>query len=810
MFKRAIRLSLRQLLQQGNYSLVHISGIAVGFASCCLIVLYVHQEYNYDRFFHQSEDIYKMVELNQTTSGAVFKATVPYSYASIVQDQYPEVEVSTTISGPYNNQNVSIDLPNTKRRNFLEKAVFLADSNYFTVFSWKLLAGDRKTALVAPNSVVLTEQTAKRYFGDVDPIGQTILIGHRSSTVTGICETPPKHSHFAFNYLVSASTVSWFSQEEFNLRTAHCYVKLQPNTAPAQVEAKFPTLVDRYFWPAQRKLQEANSSSNPDPLATPEYLLKPLHDLHLDPNQLGRMKPAGNRQLLRILSLVAIFIFCMALINYVNLSTVQSSKRDKVIAVSKIIGANQRQIVGQFLLRSTLLAAIGICLGLFMVQMALPLFNSFMDLDLSIDWTPTSIATYLLIVVGVGLTAGIYPAAKLSAISPITLYNPSIRRNFGKLRPRDTLMVFQFTVAIILLVSTFIIHGQRSLLADKDLGFKQEQVLVLEGAFERDPRQGQAFLQSLQAVPEVKGSSGSLWVQSFNSFIRADQYRSYQQQAAVKLHRVSVGDGYTELLNIPVLSGASFSEADHDSSAVLLNEAAVQLLGLEKPVGETLVRITEEGPESFSIKGVVQDFHFEALDHEIKPLVIQSNEYNNGRMSYLLIKLASSFDRKTLANIEDYWERFMPGKPFIYRFLDENLQAQYEQEERLGQVFGIYTLLSLFICFMGLFSLVAYHVQIRQKEVGIRKVVGASVHALVTLLSKDYMRLISLSFLVAVPISAWLAQRWLANFATKVDLHWGYFLMPGLALLILCFSCIAYQIIHLAKKSPVEVLKVND
>lgn len=810
MFKRALQLSIRQLLQQRGYSLVHIIGIAVGFASCYIIVLYVQQEYNYDRFFDRSEDIFKMVESNRTADDALFKATVPYSYASILQRQYPEVEVATAISGPYNNQNVSIALPNTKPRNFLEKAVFLADSNYFNVFSWKLLAGDRKTALVAPNSVVLTEETAKRYFGDADPIGQTIQIGHRSSTVTAVCETPPKHSHFAFNYLVSASTVSWFSQEDFNLKTAHCYIKLSPNTSSDLVAAKLPTLLDQYFWPAVRKLKEANSSSNPDPIASPEYLLKPLHSIHLDPNQLGRMKPAGNRQLLRILSLVAIFIFCMAAINYINLSTVQSTRRDKEIAVSKIIGARQGQIISQFLIRSTLLAAVGTGLGLIFVQLALPIFNSFMDVNLSVDWSLSNVSLYPLLILAVGLVAGIYPAVKLSAISPITLYNPRSRRRFTNVRTRDALMVFQFTVAIILLVATFIIQGQRSLLAEKELGYNQERILVLEGAFERDPRGGQAFLQSLQAIPEVKGSSGSLWVQSFSSFIQGDEYRSYRQQESVNLHRVSVGDGYTELLKMPIVDGVGFSAEDQDSSAVLLNEAAVRALGLEKAVGETLVRITEDGPESFRVKGVVQDFHFETLDHEIKPLVLQSNEYYRGRMSYFLLKLAPSSDRTTLAQIEELWERFMPRKPFSYRFLDENLQAKYEQEERLSQVFGIYTLLSLFICFMGLFSLAAYHVKIRQKEVGIRKVVGASVNALVQLLSKDYIRLILVSFLLAVPISAWLAQQWLADFATRINLDWRYFLLPGLAVLMLSFSCIAYQIIHLAKKSPVEALNVND
>ncbi len=810
MFKRALLLSVRQLWQQRGYSLVHILGIAVGFASCCLIVLYVLHEYNYDRFFDRSGDIYKMVERNSAVAEDQVKATVPYTYARILEDQYPEVEVATAISGPYNNQNISIPISDGETRNFLEKAVFLADSNFLKVFSWKLLAGDRQIALVTPNSVVLTEKTARRYFGDIDPIGKTIIIGHRNSTVTAICETPPKHSHFAFNYLVSASTVAWFSQEEFNLKTAHCYIKLRPSTNYATVEAKFPTLVDQFFLPAIRQLQEANGTSPMDAVPIPTYELKALHALHLDTDKAGRMKAAGNQQLLQILLLIAFFILLMAGINYINLSTIQSTKRDKEIAVSKIIGASKGQILSQFLMRSTLLAGLGMSFGLLMVKVVLPFFNTFLDVKLALQWSFTHLLLYLLVILIVGLSAGVYPAIKLSSIAPITLYNPFIKRNNSKLSSRDVLMIFQFSVAIILLVATFVIHAQRSLLASKDLGFDQARVLVLEGSFTRDPAGAQAFLRGLDEVAAVSESSGSLWVQSFNSFIHGDQYKHANHQESITLHRVTVGDGYTQLLDIPLVKGKGFSSTENDSAAVLLNVAAVRRLGLEEPVGQALVRITEDGQEIFHIKGVIQDFHFESLDHQIKPLVLQSNEYYQGRMAYLLLKLTPTASSQTLSQIEELWERFLPGKPFVYRFLDENLQAQYEQEKRLGQVFGMYTLLSLFICFMGLFSLAAYHLRVRQKEVGIRKIVGASVASLLHLLSRQYTRLIFIALLLTVPISGYLAQYWLDAFASRLELHWSLFLIPGLIVLVLSYSCIAYQMIRLAKKSPVEALRVND
>lgn len=810
MFRRALLLSIRQLWQQSGYSLVHILGIAVGFASCCIIFLYVHHEYNYDRFFDRSADIYKMVERNGADHEDQIKVTVPYSYARILEDQYPEVEIATAISGPYNNQNISIGLPNEETRNFLEKAVFLADSNYLKVFPWKLLAGDRRTALVAPNSVVLTEATAQRYFGDTDPLGKTIKIGHRNSTVTAICETPPKHSHFAFSYLVSSSTVAWFSQEDFNLKTAHCYVRLRPDTKPTTVVAKFPTLVDQFFIPAIKQLQEVNGNSQINDAPIPEYRLKPLHALHLDPDKAGRMKPAGNRQLLHTLLLIAFFILFMAGINYINLSTIQSTKRDKEIAVSKIIGASKGQILMQFLIRSTLLAGIGVVLGLLIIQAALPFFNTFLGVNLELSWSFIHFFLYLLLVLGVGLSAGIYPAIKLSSIAPITLYNPRISRRNLNLSSRDILMTFQFTVAIILLVATFVIHEQRSLLANKDLGFDQEQILVLEGTFARDPAGANAFLHSLDEIAAVSASAGSLWVQSFNSFIHGDQYQAFKHQTSTPLYRISVGDGYPELLDIPIVQGEGFSSAENDSMAVLLNEAAVQRLGFDEAVGQALVRITEDGQEIFHIKGVIQDFHFESLDHQIKPLVLQSNEYYQGRMAYLLLKLAPTATSQTLSQIEGRWKSFLPGKPFVYRFLDENLQAQYEEEKRLGQVFGIYTLLSLFICAMGLFSLAAYHMRVRQKEVGIRKIVGASVASLLHLLSREYTRLIFWALLLAIPISGYLAQYWLNAFATRLELGWSLFLIPGLAVLVLSYSCIAYQMIRLAKKSPVEALRVND
>jgi len=809
MFKRAFLLNLRQLLQQKGYSLVHILGIAIGFASCCIMLLYINREYAYDRFFDRSEAIYKMVEIDESGSKRKVKATVPYSYARILEEQYPEVEVATAISGPYGNQNISLTLDNGEKRRFLEEAVFLADSNFLEVFSWKVLAGDRHTALVHPNSVVLTEETAKRYFGDLNPLGRTVQIGHRASTVTAICESPPSNSHFAFNYLVSASTVAWFSQKDFNLKTTHCYLKLNQASGAGPLVDKFPTLVEQYFLPAIEKLKQVAGASYANDLPTPQYQLKPLHDIHLDLDNVGRMKPAGNPQLLRILQLIALFILLMAGINFINLSTVQSTQRDREIAVSKIVGADKQHLLIQFLMRSTLLATVGVSLGLLMVHFSLPFFNGFMETELTLGWSLAELLLYILAALGVGILAGIYPAIKISAVAPMALYKSAVSKGSSSKRNRNVLMVFQFSIAIVLLISTLVIQQQRQLLARQDLGYDQEQVLILEGTFERDPSRAKAFLSSLDGVPGVRDAAGSLWIQGGNSSLRKEEYQIQKNTPAHALNRISVGDRFTSLLDIEILEGEGFSSQAQDSTSVLLNESAVHLLGLQQPVGKRLIRIDEDHQETFVIKGVIKDFHFESLVHDIAPLVLQSNEYYQGRMAYMLLKLAPGPLGHSLKQIENRWNNFMDGKPFSYRFLDDSLQAQYDKEKRLGIVFSLYTALSLFICLMGLFTLAAYNIQLREKEVGIRKIVGASVGALLHLLSKEYTKLVIWSFLIAIPVSIWIAEEWLQHFALRINLRWSFFASCGLAVLLLSYTCVAYQMIRLIKKSPVETLRGN-
>lgn len=809
MFQRAFLLNLRQLLQQKGYSLVHIFGIAIGFASCCIMLLYINREYSYDRFFDRSEAIYKMVEINESGNQRDVKATVPYSYARILEEQYPEVEVATAISGPYGNQNISLTLDKGEKRHFLEEAAFLADSNFFEVFSWKILAGDRHKALIRPNSVVLTEKTAKKYFGDLNPLGRTIHIGHRASTVTAICESPPSHSHFAFNYLVSASTVAWFSQEDFNLKTTHCYLKLNQASEAAPLADKFPALVEQYFLPAIEKLRQTAGASYAKDLPDPQYQLKPLHDIHLDPDKVGKMKPTGNQRLLQILQLIALFILLMAGINFINLSTVQSTQRDREIAVSKIVGADKQHLLVQFLMRSTLLAIVGVSFGLLIVHFSLPFFNGFMETDLTLGRSVVELLFYLLAALGVGMLAGIYPALKISAIAPLALYKPAMSKRPSDKRKRNVLVVFQFTIAMVLLIGTLVIQQQRQLLASKDLGYDQEQVLVLKGTFERDPSRAKAFLNSLNEVASVSDAAGSLWVQGMNSSLRKEEYQIQKNTPAHALNRISVGDRFTSLLDIEIVKGEGFSSLAQDSTSVLLNESAVHLLGLADPVGKRLTRIDEDHRESFLIKGVVKDFHFESLVQDIEPLVIQSNEYYQGRMAFMLLKLAPGHPDHSLKQIEERWKKFMEGKPFSYRFLDDSLQAQYDKEKRLGTVFSLYTGLSLLICLMGLFSLAAYNMQLREKEIGIRKIVGASVGSLLHLLSKEYSKLVFWSFLIAIPLSIWIAEEWLQHFALRINLRWSLFASCGLAVLLLSYTCVAYQMIRLTRKSPVETLKGN-
>lgn len=810
MISNHLKLAYRQLSKQKSYALIHITGLGIGLASCLVILLYVKQEMSYDQFFPAADQIYKMVEERNSPTKRTVSATIPYAFTRIMEEQYPEVAMATAISGPYNNQNVSVQQQSV---HFLEDAVFIADSNFLQVFPFKLLDGDRQEALKKPHSIVLTQKTARRYFGDLNPLGQVMMVAGRKTTVTGICEDPPSNSHFKFNYLISSSSVAWFSRSDFSLKSAHCYFKLRSSAQASALEAKLPDLINTYLAGEIEKVRNTTWEAYQAAGHGHTYLLKPLKDIHLDPANIGRMKAGGNLNTLRILLGIALLIFGMACINFINLSIAQSARKTKEIGVRKVMGAFKWQLIIQFLSKTFLLSTLGLALAWILTSVALPYFNAFLESQLQLPFTVLNGFLFLVTALLISLIAGIYPALVLSSYSPLSVFNRTTSTGPKGKWVRNSLVVLQFGISFILILSTLVIYRQLTFMEQKKLGFDESQIMIIEGVFDRDPTRSRSFIAALDKIATVEKAAGSLSLLGSNSF-GTDEYKAANLTDILSLSRMVVGDRFAEVLDMEMVDGQFFIPTTYDSLAVVLNESAVALLGITDPIGKRLTRVVKEKEGlteiHFTIRGVIKDFHFQTLHQAIKPLVIQSNEYYRGRSSFVLAKLAGGDSQATIGLIEEKWENLMGGRSFNYRFLDETLAASYEKERRLGLMLTLYAGLSILIALIGLFALSAYTLGLRRKEIGIRKIIGANLSSILILLSKEFTQLVGIAFLIAAPLSWYLMGLWLQNYAFSISMPLGLFILSGIGVILATYLTISFQTIKLAQRSPVEALREQE
>lgn len=803
--------ALRNLKKRSLHALINIFGLAVGLSAALLIFLFVRNEFSYDTFFSDADRIYKLVEQERNPAKEEWHAAVPYAFARILVRDYPEVIEATAISGPYNSQLVNVKKQEGEEKSFLQHGVLLADSSFFSVFDFEMLHGDPKTALTSPNSVVLTESTARRYFGDENPVGKSISNGGngRPSVVTGVCADPPEHSHLAFQSLVSSNSVAWFSQDSFNLARAFCYVKLHSETDPGQLEARLPELIEKYLAGAIEKAQQVSWQDYQAAGNGHQYFLRALTDIHLDPADFGGMKPSGNKLVVRMLIVMGILILVIAAINFTNLSTTQSAERTQEISMRKVLGALPRQLTRQFLTESLLLVCMAAAVAMLITSLSLPSFNRLTGKELSLAFDSPLFWIILTVWIIITLIAGTYPAHHLGSLKLDALFrrfsvNPLKRRWM-----QNGLIGFQFWISIGLIICTLVIYDQIRYLSEKNLGFDQEKIIVMEGAFHRDATFIHPFMREIERLPQVERVAGSLWVHGFQD-TWSDQYRKKTDPQIYPMDRVIIGDQFAETAGFELIAGNFFSENSQDSSQILLNESAVKMLGLNDPVGQRLVKVDKAQPDDpeieFVIKGVVKDFNFRSLHQSVRPLVIQSNENNYGRIKYLLIKLDGTDLSETLNTLERKWEALVPGRPFNYRFLDETLAARYEAERRTHIIFTLFSGLSIFLTCMGLFAVVSYTLNHRKKEIAIRRIVGARWRHMLLLFSRDYVKIILLSFMLVAPIAWWLMYQWLQEFAYGIDLQVWHFILSGLIPILITGSIIGFGTLRAVRQNPTRNL----
>lgn len=813
MFKSNIKIAVRALLRQKAYAIINIAGLAVGIASCLLIALFVQNEFSYDKFFKHADQIYKMVLERKYPDHSTYYANIPHSFSSVAVKDYAEIESATLMVGPFGNTLISYKNEQDVKKEFEENFVFASDSNFFSIFSFKILKGDQATLLHHANDMVMSESTARRYFGDVDPIGKVITTAFGEFTITGVCEDVPSNSHFKFDILVSLTTFPFIKIENFTGFSANCYFKLFPGTDYKALESKFPQMVDTY---ASAQIERDLGKSWEDYKKEGNgyrYFLQPLTSIHLDPTNLeGKIQPGGNITSVYIMISVAVLILFIACINFMNLATARSSERAKEVGVRKTMGSFKKHLIFQFLTESFVLSIMGVIVAVVFIQLALPYFNNLTGKTLGLEFNPLNLFVLFILTLMVGFMAGIYPSFVLSSFNPVVVMKGNFTGHQKGQWIRNGLVIFQFWISIVLMIGTLVIQQQMKFMREKSLGFDKEQMLVVERVFNLDPQTAKTYVEELKRSTPFADAAGTGSLPGRQEDFFGIQFQPEGSSEILTTKSMVLSDRMPEVLGLELLEGKWFAEGTNDSLNIILNESAVKVMGFDNPIGRKLnnIRQTPEGNISldFTIIGIVKDFNFQSLRDQVTPLVIQNSSTFGGGMAYVMARVKPGQIQEAIETAEAKWRALAPEQPFKFTFLDQDINAKYEADQRTGKLFAVFSGLAIFVACIGLFALSAYTASLRTKEIGIRKVLGASVSKILILLSMDFTKMVLISFVLAIPV-AWLVMEswWLQNFAYRIQISIWTFLIAGASAFLVAWVTVSFQSIKAAIKNPVQSLR---
>ncbi len=827
MINNYFRIAWRTIIKNKTNSIINITGLSIGMASVILISLFVQDELKYDRFFKNADHLFQ-VNLNGNLDGEEFltgNTSAPVGAA--MASEFPEIEAFARIYRP-GDRLVRYEEGNESEKYFTEKNILAVDSNFLQMFTFQMNEGDPVTCLEKPNSMVLSKQTAIKYFGNKNAMGKTLLLDEekRPFTVTGILNTIPSQSSFQFDMLASISSfpvVKRFSWSWVWLQV-NTYLKLKDNVATdkttiANLEAKFPAMVTKYgasgFQRIGKPIDEVIKKGGKW-----DFKLQPLTSIHLYSAAQGteaRLTTLSDIKYVRIFSIIALFIIILACVNFMNLSTALSAMRAKEVGIRKVLGAVKIQLIKQFLTEALLYSSIAILVALLLVLLLLKPFNAVAGKTLGLDLLFTDyIWLYIVgLTILTGLVSGSYPAFYLTSFKPVTVLKGMklFKTGFGNLFIRNGLVVFQFTISTALIICTIIVFNQLRYTQNKNLGFDKENVVVIINS-DRLGNKEEAFRQELNKLSGVTNASISSSIPSKDNF--GDGYApepgpdDEHIDQDIGLSSFMVDDDFIPTLQMKVLNGRNFSRDFSDSTSVILNETAVKQIGWKNPVGMYL-QYPGNNNQRFQVIGVVKDFNIESLRTMVAPFALfhsSSKTYSLGT-SYISARIKPGKEGEQLNMIESKWKTFAPNTPFDYSFLDNEFGALYRSEKRMGTVFIIFTILSIFVACLGLFGLAVYTAERRIKEIGLRKVLGASVQGIVTMLSKDFIRLVLLSAIIAFPIAWWCMQKWLQDFAYRINISWWVFAAAGVIALLITLLTVSFQAFKAAIANPVKSLRTE-
>ena len=806
MFKNNLKIAVRNLLKYKFYSFINITGLAIGIATCLLILLFVQDELNYDKYNTKADRIYRVIADMKLGGNSINTTNIGAPAAQTLVSDFPEVEKAVRI------QKTGNWFIQYGERSFKETNIIKADSTLFDIFTIPFLYGNPKTALSKPNTLVLSKKMAYKYFGNEDPVGKVLKLNNsKDYLITGVFKDIPSDSHFHADFILSLQIKHGGGNDYWLSNMSYVtYLLLQKNYNYKNFEAKLPMVVEKYIGPEIERftgksmkdfLKEGNKAG---------LYLQPLTYIHLHSNLMSELEPNGDIKYVIIFSAVAVFILLIACINFMNLSTASSSQRAKEVGIKKVLGSERKDLIKQFLTESIVMSLIATILALLIIQFALPFFNNLSGKELTISYLSNYqfLTGILVLTLFIGILAGSYPALFISSFKPVSILKGKIRTGSKSGFLRSSMVVFQFAASIIMITATTIVFNQLHYIQSKKLGFNKEHEIVIHDAYILG-KQVQSFKNEVVGDSRIISGTiaNTLPAEESGNSNGTIRDRNINDEKMTSMQSWDVDYDYIPTLGMKIIKGRNFSkEFGSDSSAVIINEAVAKQFEWDDPIGKRLSQYTSHGDDpltTYHVIGVVKNFHYESLKNSIAPVIL----FLRPSSYYSVFRFKGENTADVINFIKDKWQKFAPGSPFEYSFLDKDFDNLYKAEQKIGDIFSVFAFLAIFIGCLGLFGLAAFTAERKTKEIGIRKVLGAGVPGLIYLLSKEFTKLIFLAFVISVPVAYYFMNNWLEDFAYRIDISvWVFVLSGGIALAI-ALATVSYHAIKAAIANPIEALR---
>lgn len=810
MFSNFLKITFRNLRRNKIFSFINILGLATGLASCLLIILYIADESRYDTHHKNNDRLYRIA--SRSSKGETWAATAA-PMAEAVKRNLPQVETATRLFTFPDIAKILIQYrQGDSHKKFVEENGYYVDSTFFDVLTYDFIYGNAQKALTEPNSIVISQTMSKKFFGEGNPVGKILLVntafGEFNYTVKGVFNETKYPSHIPANYFLSMQNNDlwhWVQiQRRFiNNNVFFTYVKLKPGADTRQFQKQLQSFFDRE---AGEDMKSAGFSLT--------LFLQPVKDIYLRSNIGNEIAKNGNITYLYILGSIAAFMLVIACINFINLSTARSEKRAKEVGVKKVIGVERAGLIWQFLGESFIMSLLSVALAVALVEMALPFFNNLTQKNIRLFNEPLLFVWVTGLAIVTGVLAGLYPAFYLSAFRPAAVLKGNVTRSFTAATLRKGLVVFQFAISICLVFATLVIHRQLDYIKNRDLGFNKSQKLILplQEGYLNSENNFSTLKNELLKHPEITAVTSA---SSYPGIVNLSDMLLYADGKTkadnVDVHINAIEPNFMQTLGIPLLQGRTFYDNNHtDSTSVILNETAIKQLGLttNNAIGKTVKYDIGDYHGALQIIGVVKDFNFESLHNRIEPFGFTHTIMGN-RFGFLIVSVQSANYAPVLKKIQQSWSKLFPNNPFKYTFLDQDFQRNYEKEQRTSGIIEAFTSIAILIACLGLFGLSAFSAEQRIKEIGIRKVLGASSSEITLLLSKNFLTLVGIAIVIALPAGWYMMNQWLQAFAYRATVSWWLFAVSAVAAILVALATISFQSVKAAIANPIKSLRTE-